>query len=45
VTKTPEVGSVEQDASEGTFYRTCPNLVRTVPAKSGGDAEAIDEIG
>jgi hypothetical protein len=45
VTETSEVGSVEKDAGEGSFKRTSPRLARTVPAKSGGDAEAIDEIG
>jgi hypothetical protein len=45
VTKTSEVGSVEKDAGEGTFYGICPRHARTVPAKSGGDAEAIGEVG
>jgi hypothetical protein len=44
VTTALEVGSVEQDAGKGTFNRTCPSHARTVPAKSGGDAEAIDEV-
>jgi hypothetical protein len=45
VTEASEVGSVEQDAGEGTFYRTYPSHARIVPAKSGGDAGAIDEVG
>jgi len=45
VTKTSEVGSVEQDAGWGTFYRTCPASRRTAPASAGAMWNTYDEVG